>query len=106
MNWKDTLFGRTREAYRPKFCRTRGCSLKFEHDGPCGAVIGDLVPFAGRRVRDRVTGKSRPVRTGQRGRATVSYDPRRSPKAAPVPGTADRMAHYRRRPVNANRSAS
>lgn len=78
--------------YRPKFCRTRGCSLKFEHDGNHdGAPTSVFRPFHGKRPA--------------RGRVTVQYRPYKSPKALPVEGAAVRMAEYRRRPVKREETA-
>lgn len=99
----------TRPAYKPKFCRTRGCNLKFEHEGDCGTVAGERVAFADRRTSEggrRRPREGRAVKSGRRvGRVTVHYAPLKSPKAAPIPGAADRMAHYRRRPVNVRKSS-
>jgi hypothetical protein len=81
--------------YRPKFCRTRGCTLDFAHEGGHDVVTGKLAPFAGRKVRDKITGRMRPVKVTRPGRVTAHYEPRRSPKAAAVPGAALHMAEIR-----------
>lgn len=52
--------------YRPKFCRTRGCSLPFKHDGSHdGAPTGVRIPVtprpAERRKGRRIAGTYRRV---------------------------------------------
>lgn len=62
-------------AYKPKFCRTRGCSQRFGHDGGCDGPTGVVVPFHGRTPPAHGT--------------SVRYAPARSPKARR--GTDDRQ---------------
>ena len=75
-----------RPKYKPKFCRTRRCTLPFDHEGAHdGAPTRIALPW--------------PHAMAPRGRVTVYYRAHKSPKAARVPGVAERMASYRVRPV-------
>lgn len=91
---------KTREPYRPKYCRTKGCTLEFAHDEPHNVATGKVVDFYSRQVRDKRTGKTRPVRKNQaRGYASLRFETPKARKPLRDPMVAARMAEYRRRPV-------
>jgi hypothetical protein len=82
--------------YAPKFCRTKGCSERFGHDGRCmSKSYRDPISIKVVEPSHRVAKRARQRGILTRGEFSHYKGPRTSPRVAQVPGAHEHMDRIR-----------